>query len=54
MVKKLTLTDMIMLYAFKHMRQIIQSKGTKKQKEIALNAIFWKANKMIDVNEGRE
>jgi hypothetical protein len=36
------------------MRQIIQSKGTKKQKEIALNAIFWKANKMIDVNEGRE
>jgi hypothetical protein len=36
------------------MRQILLSEGTKEQKEIALNVIFQKANKMIDVNEGRE
>lgn len=44
--------DVIKLECFNAMRKVLKSKATDEQKSIALNEIFYKANKMLDIEEG--
>jgi len=48
----ITTEELIMLEAFKKMRQIVKSNAKTKHKCIALNEVFYKANDVLDVAEG--
>ncbi len=50
----ITTEELIMLEAFKKMRQIVKSDAKTKHKCIALNEVFYKANDVLDVAEGRK
>ncbi len=49
---KITAEEVIMLEAFRQMRKAHKSKAPNKAKEKAVNDIFWRANKAIDVCTG--
>lgn len=51
---KISTAEMVMVDAFRTMRQIAKSKGTHENKEKAMNDVFWRANKILDINEGRK
>lgn len=46
--------ELLMLDAFRKMREIEHSRATNKQKEMAIWEIFIRANKMLDIEEGSE
>ena len=44
--------DAVIVSAVEDMRKVIKSKGTKKQKEIAVNTMFWQLMRVLDEMEG--
>lgn len=48
----ITTEELIMLEAFKKMRQIVKSDAKVKHKHIAINEVFNRANDVLDVAEG--
>ena len=44
--------DAVKVEAVDKMRDCIKSQGTRKQKEIAVNAVFWQLMDVLDAMEG--
>jgi len=51
---RITSKELLMLDAMKKMREIVKSDAKKSHKETAVNEVFWRTMKAVDVIEGRE
>ena len=51
---RITSKELLMLDAMKKMREIVKSDVKKSHKETAVNEVFWRTMKAVDVIEGRE
>lgn len=50
---KIDSKELLMVDVFKKMRKIYKSKADEEKKDIAINEIWARANKMLDIEEGR-